>query len=127
MLKQELVQFVNADKKLQELNKQCAEYRKTKKTSQDRLSEIGKILNLDGRKLNYLDETISFTYDKMKPGLSQALLKESLSLYFSSSNKWRNMSVDNITDEILRTVDLLKERKMNEREKSLKIVIDNRK
>jgi hypothetical protein len=127
VLKQELVQFVRADKKLQELNKQCSEYRKVKKTSQDRLTEIGKILNLDGRKLNYLDETISFTYNKMKPGLSQALLKESLSVYFNSSNKWRSMSPDNVTEEILRTVDLLKERKMEEKEKSLKIAIDNRK
>jgi hypothetical protein len=123
-LRHELVKFVEADSQLRELNSRCNECRKQKKDCQERLSDIGKILNLEGRKLNYSNNTIKFTYDTPKTGLSQSILRESLTLYFGNTNKWRHLDADSITDEVLQMIELLKEKKMSEKEKSLKISID---
>ena len=126
-LKQELVKYVEADKQLQNLTKRCNECRKMKREAQDNLSEIGKVLNLEGRTLNYQSDTVAFSYEQPKVGLSQGLLKTSLSEYFCSSNHWRREGVDTVIDEVLRHIEILKEKRAMDKEKNLKISISNRK
>ena len=93
-LKDELVKYVQADKQLQLLSQQCNECRKIKRNSQEKLFEIGKILNLEGRTLNYQMDTVSFSYEQPRVGLSQALLRSSLNEYLCQSNRWRSQNID---------------------------------
>ncbi len=121
IMKQHLVEYINLDNRISEQNKQLSELKKDRSRYEKSIEEIGEVINLEGEKLKYHEEIINFNYSCQKPCLSNGLIKTSLINYLNSTNNWRQLSADQLSDTLIEKINQQKELQALDKKKNLKI------
>lgn len=121
LMKSNLSNYLRVDNQIDKLQKQINELKKTRNKSEKSLEELGQVLSLENEQLRYHGETINFSYNCQKPGLSNNLIKQSLDNYLSSTEEWRQLPVSNFLEIILERISQYKDILAKDKKKNLKI------
>ena len=105
---------------LKELNSKSNKIRKLKNESEKKILEIIKIINFNKRKIRYNDQVIILDYSKNTVGLTNQILKSSLSNYFEKKD-WRHLDKTQIISNILEEIENTKECISNTKTSNLRI------
>jgi hypothetical protein len=119
-LKREFINYLENDELLKELNSKSNKIRKLKNESEKKILEIIKIINFNKRKIRYNDQVIILDYSKNTVGLTNQILKSSLSNYFEKKD-WRHLDKTQIISNILEEIENTKECISNTKTSNLRI------
>jgi hypothetical protein len=121
IMKQQLSEYITLDDKIASDNKKLLELKKQRGTYEKSLEEIGEVINLENEKLKYHGEIIKFDYNSQKPCLSNGLIKTSVLNYLNSTNEWRKLPAQDVSDTLIDKINQQKDIQAGDKKKNLKI------